>query len=520
MSLGVDVRIHAQRYRRARTHLRRDLVQSLQLRRGFDIETMDADLQRAAQFIRAFADARKHDLVRIAARAQHALELAHRDDVEARTQPRHHAQHAEIGIGLHRITHEVVDIGKRRVEGSPVALDGRARVDITRRAMLRGDLGQRDLFGAELAVAVAEMIHGSCSLINSGIRGRNDSLGGDTEKVELTERSRPPIAYPEGEGGGEGINSLNSFPPRNYLIDLISQAGPTDCARPCRPCSARGCRSWSCSRPCGPAALARCEYRNRLPAGAWRSCDAGYDTTPVCRPQPRPRLASLPAAGAFHPDDDGAPCRNADQPNVGARETRTANPTRGWHSDISSPTQTAKTTPTQTAKKPRQSQHTKPTRATPSSLPDAAATARQPPPATSSRDLYAPCRRARPLGDNRDRHPSPATARIPSAAIPHHITNSPSTTSPHPNAPAPHALPPATTPREGAPVFSRAQNRPATPTADSALPYKGTKWRSGLDSASTPTHPAAPQGGSRIVSPPPSPSALGASCRVIDFTVC
>ena len=58
-------------------------VEPLELRCRFHVEAADADLERALHLVGALADAGEHDLGRIAAGREHALQLADRHDVEA-----------------------------------------------------------------------------------------------------------------------------------------------------------------------------------------------------------------------------------------------------------------------------------------------------------------------------------------------------------------------------------------------------------------------------------------------------
>ena len=83
MGLGVDVGIDAQRDRRTLAQAAGDVVERLQFGGRFDVEAEDAGSQRGAHFLARLADAREHDLGRIAAGRQHAGQFAAGDDVEA-----------------------------------------------------------------------------------------------------------------------------------------------------------------------------------------------------------------------------------------------------------------------------------------------------------------------------------------------------------------------------------------------------------------------------------------------------
>ena len=166
MGVGVHVGIDAQRHRRALAPLRRHLFQQRQFRLGFDVETVNAGFQGAFQFITALADPGKHYFAGIAARRQHPFQLADRDDVETRSQPRQHVQHRQIAVGLDRVADQMRVIAEGAVEGAPVPLDGGAGVDVAGGADRRRDVGDRHVLGEQPAVAIFKMIHGS------GLRGR------------------------------------------------------------------------------------------------------------------------------------------------------------------------------------------------------------------------------------------------------------------------------------------------------------------------------------------------------------
>ena len=84
MGAGVYVRIDADRYRGHDAQGGGDPFQAYQLGLRLQIKAADADLQGAAHFVGALADAGEDDPGRVTSRRQHPLQLTDGDDVEAR----------------------------------------------------------------------------------------------------------------------------------------------------------------------------------------------------------------------------------------------------------------------------------------------------------------------------------------------------------------------------------------------------------------------------------------------------
>src|SRR3970282_2500194 len=117
-------------------------------------------------------DARTHPPRGPPPRREHARQLAARDDVEARAQPRHQRQDREVGIRLDGVRHERLAIRERLRVRTVLALDRAARIDEAGRAEAPRDLLERYLFGAQRAVAVRE-VHDVLLLLGIalGVRG-------------------------------------------------------------------------------------------------------------------------------------------------------------------------------------------------------------------------------------------------------------------------------------------------------------------------------------------------------------
>ncbi len=84
----IDVRVDAQRDRRAFSHIEGDGVQRQQLRLAFDIELMDAGFESEPHFPLRFPDAGEDDARGRNSRRQCLLEFAARNHVGARAEPR------------------------------------------------------------------------------------------------------------------------------------------------------------------------------------------------------------------------------------------------------------------------------------------------------------------------------------------------------------------------------------------------------------------------------------------------
>ena len=99
------------------------LAQHLELGFALDVEAADAGLAAPARIsARVLPTPEKMMSRRLGADGQHALEFAARDDVEAAAGLREHLQHAERGVGLHRVAdhrlaaREAALVGGQRVE--------------------------------------------------------------------------------------------------------------------------------------------------------------------------------------------------------------------------------------------------------------------------------------------------------------------------------------------------------------------------------------------------------------------
>ena len=133
--------------------------EKLELRLGFDIDAENVLLDGEREFARGLADAGEHDLAGRHAGTARAQQFALGDDVGAGAEFCQHRDHRLIGIRLHGVTDQRVDVGEGAGEHLIMALDGRARIAIERRADGVRKRDQIDRLGVEHAVAIGEMVH-------------------------------------------------------------------------------------------------------------------------------------------------------------------------------------------------------------------------------------------------------------------------------------------------------------------------------------------------------------------------
>ena len=87
MRAGVDIGVHAQRYRRPLAEGASHCIEPLELRLALDVETEDALSDSKRHLLARLADAGKHHLARVAARAQRLPDHRVGDGVEADLRP-------------------------------------------------------------------------------------------------------------------------------------------------------------------------------------------------------------------------------------------------------------------------------------------------------------------------------------------------------------------------------------------------------------------------------------------------
>ena len=169
VGLGIDIGIDAQGDGRALARRQRHLAQRQQFRLAFDIELIDAGIQRGAHLFAGLADARENDLARRNSRRQRLRQLAARHNVGAGAQLGQRLEHRQVAIGLDRIGDQRA-LGQRFGKDFVVPLQRGAGIAIERRADLFGQRVQPHAFRAQHAILVLEKIHLAYS-----IQGRSGS---------------------------------------------------------------------------------------------------------------------------------------------------------------------------------------------------------------------------------------------------------------------------------------------------------------------------------------------------------
>ena len=167
MSLGINVRIDAQRHASPTTHFRSHFIDRTQLGRGFDIEHENVRLQRVADLFSGFPDSREHDPGRWDPGLQRSVQFAAGDDVRPASLSSHQAENGQIGVGLHRKGNDVRNTAKRPIEG-PIVLDQRVvAIDVAGRPDFLGDTLDRDVLAMQLALQVLKIMHPASPLPTS-----------------------------------------------------------------------------------------------------------------------------------------------------------------------------------------------------------------------------------------------------------------------------------------------------------------------------------------------------------------
>ena len=134
MGLGVDVGIDAYRDVRDAAFAGGDLRQQIEFGFGFDIDAENAFVDRQRQFARRLAQTGEHDLVRRNAGGARALQLAFRHHIRAGAELGQRLDDGLVGIRLHGVANQRIDIGESAGEHFVVPLQRRGRIAIERRA--------------------------------------------------------------------------------------------------------------------------------------------------------------------------------------------------------------------------------------------------------------------------------------------------------------------------------------------------------------------------------------------------
>ena len=193
---GVHVGVDPHRDRGDGPHLPRHPVQNLEFSGGFQVEAVNAQLQRPGHLRGGLAHSREHDFRRVPAGGDYPFQLAPGDDIEARTQAGQHVQYRQVGVRLDRVADEVVAVGQGPLVLAKSLFQRGPRVDVAGGAVGGGDLADRDPLGIKLSVPVGKVFHG---LFLSG--GRCGRGGGRWRVLGFVQGTHLPAAGKQQRGG-------------------------------------------------------------------------------------------------------------------------------------------------------------------------------------------------------------------------------------------------------------------------------------------------------------------------------
>ena len=159
---GVDIGIDADRDFDGTAFARGDFREEFELGFGFDVDTENALIDRQRELMAGLADTGEHDLVRGNASGPRPQQLAAGDDVGAGAEPGQRCDHRLVGIRLHRVADQRVDVGESLGKHPIVPFERRARIAIEGRADGVRQRDEIDFLGVQHAVAIGEMMHGRC----------------------------------------------------------------------------------------------------------------------------------------------------------------------------------------------------------------------------------------------------------------------------------------------------------------------------------------------------------------------
>src|SRR5207248_4600209 len=125
------------------------------------VELQDAGAQRGAQLVLALAHAGEDHSPRVGARAQHAVQLASRDDVESESLLGEQRQESEVSRRLDCVAGQHVEPAERAAEHARVPQESGRRIHVRRRTHLLGDARERNALAVQLAMAPDEVVQGA-----------------------------------------------------------------------------------------------------------------------------------------------------------------------------------------------------------------------------------------------------------------------------------------------------------------------------------------------------------------------
>ena len=162
VGLGIDVGIDADRNVRRAAGAGGDRGEQFKLRLGFDVDAENALFDRERKLIGGLADAGEHDLAAAEYRRRVRAKARRRRRRPRRRRAGQRRDHGLVGIRLHGVADQRIDVGEGVGEHPIVPLQRRARIAIKRRADGLRQRDEIDGFGVQHAVAIGEMMHAAC----------------------------------------------------------------------------------------------------------------------------------------------------------------------------------------------------------------------------------------------------------------------------------------------------------------------------------------------------------------------
>src|ERR1022692_4577917 len=150
MSLGRDIGMHPQGYPRHRARTDCTLRQSPEFRLALHIEQQDSGFQGCGHLFTRFPNAGEHDfLSRAPVSTQHPLHLSAGNYIKSASLARQQAQKAYVRICLYRVANGVGDTVERMLKDGEPLKDCRCRVNVKRRAIAFGELGEWNILAVQ-----------------------------------------------------------------------------------------------------------------------------------------------------------------------------------------------------------------------------------------------------------------------------------------------------------------------------------------------------------------------------------
>src|SRR5215472_6721439 len=154
MRRGFDVRIDAQSNPGLDALAMRERVEKRKLRLRLAVECVNARVERVIDLVRSLANARKHDLRRIAARAYNSKQFAAGNDIKPRASSSEQLQNRKVPVRLHRIANCVRSLAESLIIGVVAVEDGFRGVHIARGPFFFRNFSKGHAFAIERAVTV------------------------------------------------------------------------------------------------------------------------------------------------------------------------------------------------------------------------------------------------------------------------------------------------------------------------------------------------------------------------------